>query len=78
MDVSCALETLACHDGLRRCIAGGVGLDPDSDFGCVSSWFEEIGITISWIAWLHGSMGAFDSDGLAVMDMMVWRCIFLL
>ena len=51
----------------------GVGVDPISGYGGVSSWFEEMVITMSWIAWLHISVGAFDSDGLVVMVMMVWR-----
>jgi hypothetical protein len=52
----------------------GVGLDLDSGYGGVSSWFEKMVIMMSWIARLRVSMGAFDSDGLVVMiiAMMVW------
>lgn len=52
----------------------GVGVEPISGYGCISSLFKEIVITMSWISWLHISVGAFDSDGLMVMVMvkMVW------
>jgi hypothetical protein len=72
MDVPCVLGTLACCDGLCRCIVRGVGLDPDLGYGDVSSWFEEMVVTMSWIAWLQILVGSFDSNGLVVMVMRVW------
>jgi hypothetical protein len=74
IDVPCVLGTLACYDGLCRSIFCGVGLDLDSCYGGVSSWFEEMVIMMSWIDWLDILAGAFDNDGLVVMVMfmMVW------
>jgi hypothetical protein len=66
---------LECYDGLCRSIVGGVGLDLVSGYGGVSSWFEKMVIMMSWITWLHISVGAFDNDGLVVMVilMMFWQ-----
>jgi hypothetical protein len=44
-------------------------LDLDSVYGGLSSWFEEMVITMSWITWLYISIGAFDSYGLVAMVM---------
>jgi hypothetical protein len=75
IDVPCVLGTLARHDGLCKCIFGGVGLDLDLGYGGVSTWFQDMVIMMSWIAWLHILVESFDSDGLVVMVMfmMVWR-----
>jgi hypothetical protein len=74
-DFPCVLWNLGCCDGLCRCIICGVGLDPNSGYGSVYSWFKEMVIMVSQIAWLHISVGAFDSNGLVVvvMFMMVWQ-----
>lgn len=81
MDVPCALATLAYYYGLCRCIGCGVGLDPVLGYGDISSWFEDMVFMMSWIAWLHLSMGAFDSDGFGgdgyVYDDLVVVGIFL-
>lgn len=62
MDVPCVLGTLACCDGLCKCIVCGVGLDPDSGYGSVSSWFEDMVIMMSWIAWLHSLVTHFNGS----------------